>query len=97
MREIFLYGAGGYGKTALDCFLNHNSLEMIVGIIDNNPGLQNMTIFNKPIYSYGDAKNRINSNSLVLITVELEIALEIAKELRNDGIICYLFWACEQY
>jgi len=96
MKEIFLYGAGGYGRTVLDYFLCHNALDMISLIIDNNPGLKNAVILGKPILPYDSAVDRINSDVTVIISVELETALSISKQLKNDGIIRYLFWACEQ-
>ena len=96
MKRIYIYGAGGYGRSALDFFNCHDSLKLISGIIDNNPGLNGSVIFGKLIVSYKDIKNELDSNSTIIICVELETALSISKELKSDQKIRYLYWSCEQ-
>lgn len=65
-------------------------------MIDNNPGLKGAKVFDVPIVAYREIKDKLDSEVTVIITVELETSLSISTQLKNDGIIRYLYWAFEQ-
>lgn len=95
MKNVYLYGAGGYGRAALDAFKKHNCLDMIVAVIDNNPNLENATVHGKPIIPYKEFDP--GNDYTILITVALETCFGISQQLKKDGRIRYIYWAFEQY
>jgi hypothetical protein len=97
MKKVYLYGAGGYGRSALGAFIESGNIDMIAAVIDNNPGFKQATVYGKPIIPYIEARRHFDSNVTVLITVELETSLTISEQLKKDGYIRYVYWAHEQY
>lgn len=97
MKKIFIYGAGGYGRSAMGLFIENHCDEIITAVIDNNPGLKSSTMFGKPIIPYNEVKDDLDDNSTIVICVELETSFEISNQLKRDGIIRYVYWAFEQY
>ena len=96
MKKVYLYGAGGYGRDLLSIFEKNDALDLITAIIDNSPGLQKSVLYGKTIKSYDEMKADIDSESTIIISVVLETALSISKQLKKDGIIRYIYWAYEK-
>ena len=97
MNGIYIYGAGGYGRAALEKFFVNDSIHFIIGIIDNSPSLSGQELYGITIRSYDETISHIEESDTVLICVELETSISIGKQLRSDGIHRFLYWAYEQY
>ena len=79
--QIIVFGAGDYGRKALNSF----GEERIAFFVDNNPSLTGKEISGKRILSFEEFKN-IASDYNVLIAANTRIVEKIAKQLMINNI-----------
>lgn len=87
MRRIILFGAGTYGKKALDYFGREN----IACFADNNEAKVGRRILDIPVISFQRLRE-IHGNYDVVISVGVEASFPIAAQLEEAGIHNYRFF-----
>lgn len=84
MSKYVLFGAGFYGKVAIN-HLGQNSIEYI---LDNNPDREGQELLGIPIYYFPNKVEECKKKEVV-ISVRQEICSEIANQLKESGIAKY--------
>lgn len=87
MRRIILFGAGTYGKRALDYFGREN----IACFADNDKTKAGRRILDIPVISFQQLRE-IHGNYDVVISVGVEASFPIAAQLEEAGIHNYQFF-----
>lgn len=87
MRRIILFGAGTYGKRALDYFGREN----IACFADNDKTKEGRRILDIPVISFQQLRE-IHGNYDVVISVGVEASFPIAAQLEEAGIHNYQFF-----
>lgn len=87
-QKTILIGIGNLGKAILDHFPRHNPKLTIVGIFDNSPEKIDRVIHGYHSYHIDKLEQFVKENSvdLVIITVPVESAQQIADVLSNTNI-----------
>lgn len=84
---IFLFGAGNIGKKALQKIGEEN----VAAFVDNKNDEETL-LYNKRIIPFSVARKYANEETIFIISTGLEYASEIAKQLRCEKLLNYLFW-----
>ena len=92
-KRIWLFGAGRNGKKALSYLIDHGYGDYVTAFIDNNAVKVKNTICDKEIVTLVEAEKSIKIDDVILITPDMESAVEIAKQLNELNIVKYLYWA----
>lgn len=87
MRRIILFGAGTYGKRALDYFGREN----IACFADNDKTKEGRRILDIPVISFQQLRE-IHGNYEVVISAIAEASFQIAAQLEEAGIHNYQFF-----
>lgn len=85
MKENYIFGAGVFGKAAMD----HFGADTINGFIDNDPGKQGRLFLGKPVLSLQGA---VDLEKPVQIIIASRFAASMEKELLAVGLTDYIFF-----
>lgn len=84
MKNIVLFGAGFYGKIAI----NHIGNDRIAYIVDNDPSKENKNLLGITIYDYHKHCDDLQ-NKLIVVSVREELYNDIINQLEKDGFTNY--------
>lgn len=84
-KGVLLYGAGKFGKMAL----NHFGKENVVCYIDNNKNLENKKINGLRVYKF-EKITKLSMDYQIVISTDTYLAGELAEELERVGITEYV-------
>lgn len=86
-KQVILFGAGRYGKEALDYF----GRERVFCFADNNPALEGQRIFGLPVISFARLKE-VHGDYDVVISTGASVLFAIAAQMEEAGIHHYRFF-----
>ena len=84
-RKMVLFGAGDFGRKALDYIGSEN----VFCYVDNNPSLVGKTINGKPVKGF-DTIRELAKDYLIVISVDARKAAVLAEQLAGVGITSYI-------
>lgn len=85
MGEMILFGAGYYGRVALELIDN----DKIDFIVDNNPDKEGTVLSGRPIRCYKNCVKELHGKYIVICLAE-EKCKDVAEQLNKDGITKYV-------
>ena len=87
-HNFIIIGAGNLGQALANYGNFENRGFVLKGIFDVNPTLKGMTIRNIPVRMMSELKDFIKPNNveIAVLTIPKSMAVEVAKELTDDGI-----------
>lgn len=86
MKKFILFGAGNYGKMAL----NYYGAENVECFADNNPMKAGQSIQGKPVISFQEMKEIAGNFQIVISSGSVN---SMAKQLEENGICTYLLYS----